>query len=270
MTADPVAGGLDATAVKACCARSYSSDLVTLLLGESYHPGGLRLSRRLLDGLGLTPGERVVDVASGRGTTGLLAAVEYDVAVDGVDLAAANVALARSAAAAQGLSGRVRFHHGDAEALPLPRGLWDAVICECALCTFPDKATAVAEMARVLRPGGRLGITDVTAERDRLPDALTGLNAWIACVADARPAHEYEALMRAEGLRVRTVEQHPGAVDRMILQVAARVELLRLTDRERAEGLGLDFERAPDVLRAAQDAVDDGTLGYVLIVAEKP
>jgi len=269
MTASDLGDGR-AEEVKACCAAGYSSDLVTMLLGESYHPGGLMLSRRLLDLLGVTSGQRLVDVASGRGTTALLAALEYDVAVDGVDLAAANVALASSAADARGLADRVRFHLGDAEALPLPDGRWDAVICECALCTFPDKATAVAEMARVLRPGGRLGLSDVTADQSRLPEALTGLTAWVACVADARPSLEYEALLVAQGLRVRTVEQHHDAIDRMILQIAARVELLRLTNRQRADDLGLDFDRVPEVLRAAQDAVADGILGYALIVAEKP
>ncbi len=282
MTADDTVRGLDPAldpavdpavdpaSVKACCASSYSSDLVTLLLGESYHPGGLTLSRRLLDQLGLTPGRRVVDVASGRGTTSLMAAVEYQVSVDGVDLSAANVALGSSAAAARGLAEQVRFHHGDAEELPLPDGCFDAVICECALCVFPDKTRAVAQMARVLRPGGRLGLTDVTADQTRLPGALRGLDAWIACVADARPVEEYEALLLAHGLRVRAVEQHQEAVERMILQIAARVELLRMTNRQRAEQLGLDFDRVPEVIRAAQAAVDAGTLGYVLIVAEKP
>ena len=86
-----------------------------------------------------------------------------------MDLSAANVALGSSAAAARGLAEQVRFHHGDAEELPLPDGCFDAVICECALCVFPDKATAAAEMARVLRPGGRLGLTDITADPTGCP-----------------------------------------------------------------------------------------------------
>jgi arsenite methyltransferase len=260
----------NAAAIKACCATSYSSDLVTLLLGESYHPGGLTVSRRLLDRLDLAPGQHIVDVASGKGTTSLLAASEYDVAVDGVDLAVGNVALGSAAADARGLADLVRFHHGDAEALPFPDGVFDAVICECALCTFPDKTTAISQMARVLRPGGRIGLTDVTADQARLPASLRGMDAWVACVADARPALEYEALLVAQGLRIRAVEQHQDAIERMILQIAARVELLRMTNPQRAQHLGLDFDRVPQVIRAAQAAVDNGALGYVLIVADKP
>ena len=270
MNAGNLTPGLDAAQVKACCATGYSSDLVSMLLGPSYHPGGTRLTRRLLDSIGLQPGERLADVACGVGTTSLLAAQEYGALVDGVDLSASNVALATGAADAAGIRDRARFHHGDAEALPLGDGDWDVVVCECALCTFPDKPTAIAEMARVLRPGGRIGISDVTADRDRLPAELTGLGAWIACVADARPAEEYQALLTAHGLRVKLVEQHPEALDRMVLQIAARIELLRMTKRERVEALGLDFDRVRPILSATQDAIENGALGYALIVAEKP
>jgi hypothetical protein len=74
--------------VKACCAATYSSDVVALLLGYSYHPGGLALTRRLAARLGLAAGQRVLDVAAGRGGSGLLLAAEFGVTVDGVDLSA--------------------------------------------------------------------------------------------------------------------------------------------------------------------------------------
>lgn len=266
-------GGLDsrdAAAIKACCAVGYSSDLVSLLLGDSYHPGGLSLTRRLLDTLDLAPGERLLDVASGIGTSCLLAATEYDVRVDGVDLSPANVALASGGAAARGLGNRARFHNGDAEALPLPDHGWDAVICECALCTFPDKPTAAAEITRALRPGGRVGITDITADQQRLPTELTGLGARIACVADARSSEDYKQLLEDAGLRVTRVEHHREALDRMIHHIGARLDLLRITSRERLEAAGVDFARVRPVLGAAQAAVRDGILDYVLIVAEKP
>ena len=255
--------------IKACCAVGYSSDLVSLLLGDSYHPGGLDLTRRLLDQLGIAPGSRLVDVASGIGTTALLAATEYGALADGVDLSPANVALATGAAAARGLTDVASFHLGDAESLPLADGGWDAVVCECALCTFPDKQTAVAEMARVLKPGGRIGITDMTADRDRLPPELTTLQAWIACVADARTADDYRDLLADAGLEVLRIEQHQVALERMVRQIEARLEVLRMTARPRLEAAGIDFARVRPVLGAARTAVRDGVLGYVLIVAEK-
>jgi ubiquinone/menaquinone biosynthesis C-methylase UbiE len=255
--------------VKACCAASYGSDLVGLLLGEAYHPGGLALTRHLADRLALTRGSRVLDVASGRGTTAVLLASEYGVRVDGIDLAAANVALAQAAADAAGLT-QVSFIVGDAETLPYPDGVFDAVICECALCTFPDKRAAAGELARVLRPGGRVGITDVVADPARLPAELTGLAAWVACIGDARTLDEYAVLLTRAGLRVTDTARHDGALARMIDQIAARLALVRMTNARRADAIGIDFNRVPAVLGAARAALDDQVLGYALLVAEKP
>lgn len=255
--------------LKACCAAAYSSDIVTLLLGDSYHPGGTALTRHLAAALVLTPGARVLDVASGRGTSALLLAAGHGAEVEGVDYSPGNTALAREAARAAGLAGRTRFTTGDAEQLPCPGGTFDAVVCECALCTFPDKERAAAEFARVLRPGGRVGITDVTAEPDALPSALTGLSARIACVADARPLEEYERILAAAGLRTVTAERHDQAVLRMIDQIEARLNVLRMTAVDRLTAAGVDLDAAPAVLGAARTAVADGALGYGLLVAEK-
>ncbi|MCH0562990.1 MULTISPECIES: class I SAM-dependent methyltransferase [unclassified Streptomyces] len=255
--------------LKACCAAAYGSDIVALLLGESYHPGGTALTRRLADGLGLAPGARVLDVASGRGTTALLLADAYGAEADGVDYAPANTALAQGAARAAGLTDRVRFTTGDAEQLPCPDGLFDAVVCECALCTFPDKARAAAEFARVLRHGGRLGITDVTVDPARLPPALSGLGARIACIADARPLREYAGILAGAGLRTLRTERHDRAMLRMIDQIEARLNLLRITAPARLTGADVDLTAAPAVLEAARTAVADGVVGYALLIAER-
>ncbi|MPZ61202.1 MAG: methyltransferase domain-containing protein [Propionibacteriales bacterium] len=264
----PVQG--NAEQIKACCAAAYGSDVVALLLGDSYHPGGMRLTRRLVDRLGLVAGGRVLDVASGRGASALMLAREYAVTVDGTDLSDANVTLAGGAAQSAGLADRVTFSTGDAERLTTKDDTYDAVLCECAFCTFPDKSRAVAEFVRVLRPGGRLGLTDVTAQTDRLPPELTSLAAWIACVADARPVEGYRDLVTAGGLRVVHVERHDAALLAMLDQIEARLTLVRMTARARAQALGLDFDRAGPVLEAARRAVAEGLLGYALLVAEKP
>ncbi|OUD03884.1 class I SAM-dependent methyltransferase [Streptomyces swartbergensis] len=255
--------------LKACCAAAYSSDVVALLLGDSYHPGGTALTRRLADGLALTPARRVLDVASGRGTTALLLAGIHGVEVDGVDYSAANTALAQGAAQAAGLADRARFTTGDAEQLPYPGGVFDAVVCECALCTFPDKARAAAEFARVLKPGGRLGITDVTVDAEHLPPELTGLGARIACIADARPLDEYDEILAATGLRTLRTERHDPALLRMVDQIEARLNLLRMTAPAKLTDVGVDLDAAPAVLEAARTAVADGVLGYALLIAER-
>ncbi|WP_020388698.1 class I SAM-dependent methyltransferase [Kribbella catacumbae] len=256
--------------IKACCAAAYSSDLVALLLGDSYHPGGQALTRRLAASMDLHSGQSVLDVASGRGTSALTIAQQYDVSVVGVDLSPANVALSNGAVQAAGLSDRVSFRPGDAEKLPVRDGSVDAVLCECALCTFPDKPAAAHEFARVLRPGGRVGITDVTVDRDQLPPELSTLGAWVACVADARPAAEYAEILTDARLRVTVIEHHDAAAGRMIDQIEARLHFLRLTSRAKLDSYDLDVNRAGSVLGAARTAITNGALGYALLVADKP
>ena len=253
--------------LKVCCAAAYQRDAVALILGESYHPGGLELTRRLARSLDLRSGQRVLDVASGPGATAFLLASEFGVEVDGVDLGDQQVAAANAKAAANGLSRRVRFSVGDAERLPLPDASVDAVVCECAFCTFPDKPTAASEMARVLKPGGRIGITDVALDPNRLHDELRTLAGWVACLADARPVEQYVDLLADAGLRVTLREAHDDALARMIDQVDARLVAFRMAG---AAGLeGIDFDTARQRTALAAQAVRDGIAGYTLLVAEK-
>lgn len=186
-----------------------------------------------------------------------------------MDYSAANTALAQGAAQAAGLADRARFAIGDAEHLRCPDAVFDAVVCECALCTFPDKAQAAAEFARVLKPGGRLGITDVTIAPDRLPPELTGIGARIACIADARPLDEYSGILASAGLHTVRTEQHDTAMLRMIDQIEARLNLLHMTAHDRLTAVGVDVEAAPAVLASARTAVADGVLGYALLIAER-
>lgn len=187
-----------------------------------------------------------------------------------MDHSAPNIAAASAHAATLAPPTPLDFHVGDAESLAFLDSMFDVVICECALCTFPDKAAAATQFARVLRPGGRVGITDITARPDRLPEELYGFAARIACIADARPANEYAQILTDSGLHVHTIDSHDDALLRMIDQIAARLTAVKLIAADRARELGIDFAQAPAVLQAARCAVQDKTLGYALIVANKP
>jgi ubiquinone/menaquinone biosynthesis C-methylase UbiE len=257
----------DAEDVKLCCATAYQHDAVALILGESYHPGGLDLTRRVARTIELRPGDRVLDLASGPGTTAFLLASEFGVEVDGVDLGDLTVAKANATAASEGLGEQVRFHLGDAERIPLPDASVDAVVCECAFCTFPDKKTAAAEMARVLKPGGRVGITDVALDPARLDAELQTLAGWVACLADARPVAEYVELLAGAGLTVTHTESHDDALARMIEQIDARLVAFRMAKVAALESI--DFDTARERAALAARAVADGIAGYSLLVAHK-
>lgn len=258
----------NAVEVKACCAAAYDQDAVALILGDSYHPGGLALTRHLATAAGLQPGQRILDVASGPGATALLLAAEFGVTVDGVDLAQNTLRKATAAAQEARLTNRVRFHRGDAERLPFADATFDAVICECAFCAFPDKPAAAREFARVLKRGGRAGLTDVTVSAGGLPAELDCLAGWIACLADAKPADGYTRLLTDAGLRTLLAENHDAALARMVEQIDARLRALRMTSP--AALAGIDLDRALELTAHAAAAVETAAAGYTLLVAEKP
>lgn len=259
---------LSSETVKACCASSYASEATRFLLGASFHPGGVALTRELLAALSLGPGSVLLDVASGPGTSALVAARETGCTVVGVELSTDNVERARAVAAAERLD-RVTFLEGDAEALPLGEASVDAVLCECALCLFPDKPAAAREIARVLRPEGVVAISDVTADPDQLAPELRSLTAWASCVADARPLDEIASILAAAGLRVRSTESRSVLALSLVERIEGRLRVARmLGDRIPAELAG-NIESGLRLASAARDAIGTGALGYGIVIASR-
>jgi arsenite methyltransferase len=251
--------------IKACCAAAYSTEAARFLLGDSFHPGGAALTSHLIAALGVDAGATVVDVASGRGTSALQVARETGADVIGVELSPTNVAAANQAAREARLSERVRFLQGDAESLPLVDASVDGALCECALCTFPDKKAAVRELARVLRSGGRLALADVTAEPARLPRALTDVHAWIACIADARPLAELAALLGRAGFVVEQVEHRNDALEALLERIDGRLRAAALVGAFDADAIA----RGGELVAAARASISCDHLGYGVVIARK-
>jgi arsenite methyltransferase len=190
--------------------------------------------------------------------------------VVGIDLAAANVEFARMAGSAAGLADRARFILGDAEVLPLDDASVDGVLCECALCTFPDKPAAAREFARVLRPGGVLALSDVTAEPGRLPGGLRSLPAWIASIGDARPLDELADLLSVNGLVVTRRERHDAGLRALVERAEARLRLARALRSRIPSDLAGSLDRGLTMAAAAHRAVASGALGYGVVIARRP
>ncbi len=127
----------------------------------------------------LRPGERVVDVGCGAGIDTLIAAtmVGPQGQVIGVDMTPAMLAKARRAAAEGGFA-NVELREGYAEALPVPDGWADVVISNGVLNLLPDKAAALREMARVVKPGGRLQIADILVQKPVPQEAKRVIDLW--------------------------------------------------------------------------------------------
>jgi ubiquinone/menaquinone biosynthesis C-methylase UbiE len=256
--------------VKQCCARLYESDFAKLLLGDSFHPGGLKLTERLGQLLQLGPSSSVLDVASGCGTSAIFLAEHFGCEVIGLDYGPQNVAQANDEAARQGFSTRVRFEQADAESIPYRNSSFDAVVCECAFCTFPNKSKAADEFARVLRVAGRVGISDLTRAAE-LPKELDGLLAWIACIADAQPIEEYVRCFRNARLTPRTTEPHDNALIDMVREIQGKLLGVEIIAGLKNIHLpGLDLAAAKQMAAAALAAIQRGQLGYAIIVGERP
>ncbi len=146
------------------------------------------------------PGETVVDLGSGGGLDVFLAAkaVGPEGRAIGIDMTDDMVALARKNAAAGGYT-NTEFHHAPIEAMPLGDGTVDCVISNCVINLVPDKNAAYAEIFRILKPGGRLAVSDIALKKI-LPDELaSAARAWTACIAGAVPVEETRASLEAAG-----------------------------------------------------------------------
>jgi arsenite methyltransferase len=255
--------------IKACCAAVYGHPAVRWLLGGELHPGGEATTRRSLELIGVQPDERLLDIASGTGTSALLAARESGCRVVGIEYGEGAVADAQQAADAAGLCDRVGFIVGDAEALPFEDGQFDAVLCECSLCTFEDKHRALAEVRRVLRPGGRLALSDVVVDRPRLPPKLDGALATVACIGGALSRDGYEELIAGAGLRATGVESRDGDAAALAERVHDRLRGARVMGRDRTGGTQVGIEEALELASAARSAIAEGALGYAIFTATR-
>lgn len=148
----------------------------------------------------LKPGETVVDLGCGGGLDVFLAArrVGPSGRAIGIDMTAEMLALARKNAARSGLA-NVEFHQATIDRLPLGDETVDCVISNCVINLAPDKRAVFREMARVLKAGGRVAVSDIALKRP-LPDELgQNLAAYIGCIAGAISIDEYRAGLAAAG-----------------------------------------------------------------------
>jgi SAM-dependent methyltransferase len=197
----------------------------------------------------LNPGEVVLDLGSGGGIDVLLSArrVGPTGKAYGLDMTDEMLALAEENRRQAGLA-NVEFLKGDIEAIPLPEASVDVVISNCVINLAADKGRVLAETFRVLKPGGRLAVSDIVVRGTVPPEIRRNIELWAGCVAGALEEAEYRAMLAAAGFTDIAVEP---------------TRIYRAEDaREFLQGAGLDTE--------AVAARVDGKFMSAFIRARKP
>ena len=159
-----------------------------------------------LDLAGLAPGDQVLDLGSGSGTDVFCAAVQVGASgrVVGVDFTDEQIEKASHLRDRDGFT-QAEFVEGSIDSLPFEAASFDVVISNGVINLSPVKHLVFTEMARVLRPGGRVAIADIVSGRPLKERTRRNVELWAACIAGAIPRHSYIGALEAAGFRVEEV-----------------------------------------------------------------
>lgn len=228
--------------VQAAIRNPYAA--LRLVLGDPLHPGGQSATEDLLDRAQVHAGTRLVDLGCGAG--GALGLAR--------DRGATAIGLDR-----QPGQGQVC---GTLDRLPLADEWFDVALSECAICLADDLEAALAEAHRILVPGGRLALSDVTLTQplEHVPAPM----AKALCLTGQRHPDDLIGHLEAAGFEVTSRRDHRDELLAMRDEIAGKVDYEGL--------LGALGQRGRPLLAAVEEietAVEDGTLGYVSLVAER-
>jgi len=205
---------------QSCCSAFYEQDWVRALAEESFHPGGADLTRRTVNAMNLPANSAVLDLGCGTGTTSILVDREFDYVVAGVDISAANIERAKGRPDSDG----VCFEQANAHSLPFGDGDFDGVVAECVFSLLTDKPAALAEMRRILKPGGRLGLTDMAIGNALPADMAETIAPW-TCLSDAYEEKGYRSMFTDAGFDITEFVDESDGLDATLRSIKRKLLL---------------------------------------------
>ncbi|MGY5859398.1 MAG: class I SAM-dependent methyltransferase [Candidatus Thorarchaeota archaeon] len=248
-----------------CCADFYNHPIVVKLLDGIFHPGGLALSKLMVDRMGLDSDSSLLDIACGDGKTATYLAKTMGIQVSGIDVGQAMIDAATQRTKNMRVEDTTDFRVALASKIPYEENTFNAVISECALCTFHDKESAMSEITRVLKPGGIVGLNDVTVQNHAdLDEELRGLLGRVACVADALSSEEYINLFTSKGFTLLSSSVHSNLLDDMARKAKTRARFFRDVGEEQENGSKMDD--AIRMIDQIEKQIASGNIGYEMFI----
>lgn len=244
-------------------------------VGLTKHMGGLQATRELVQLCQILPGYLVLDVGCGTGRTPVFLAKEYNLNVIGVDIHPGMIAAGERLAQRERVEDQVSFWEADANYLPFKDNTFDAVIVE-AFTTFPpDQQRVVEEYARVVKPGGYVGLNESTYLQPNPPDEIID---WVRresiLCSLIHTSRGWQVLLENAGLEVMAVYLYPLEIRKDSAQMRKRYGVLSLARTwSRALGMYVVHPEARDVMKLRMGSAPPNLrdyFGYGLYVGRKP
>jgi len=250
-----------------CCSAFYEQDWVRELANDNFHPGGEDLTRRTVAVMGLPQAALVADLGCGTGTTALMLARETGLRISGVDISASNIERAVQRAGTQYAT--LDFHQADTCQLPFADQQLDGALAECSLSLVRDQAVALDEIRRVLKPDGKLAVTDM-AVTGRLPEDIAQVIAPWTCLGEARDQESWIDLFTAAGFREQYFSDESAGLAELISRLKRQLLLLGTGSLLAADTVpAIDLGTTKHWLDRFQAEVDKGTIRYLRFNLQK-
>lgn len=259
----------------------YDTKTFNDILADGLHPGGIPITKRVAMLASADQNSRVLDVACGKGIGSLHLAETYGCTVVGIDMSSNKIAAANERANLKGLNANVSFAVSDAEILPFSKNAFDVVISECSFSILPHKEQAVQGIWNVLKPGGRVIMTDVVRKNSESGSSNKNLKnscdfPLIPCINGAISLNECIEMFREAGFINFETEDHSVEMKKLGFRIALSFggwegfikqlssDLTCTTNSQKQiKAIGCSFENYKDVLRRVK-------LSYALVKMSKP